>query len=166
MLVGTHDCLCPPKDWDSKLYHVSTSSCKYIANIVNGGHCEFCWDGLGNLDCKALVDSVGIIIFLSAFIISYKKKYYQDNVHSLGCIFKDVIGYQQQQTQTMRYLVPYLDWQLKGKYPEPPILYQFIHLVSFFIKRLGIEPQHRKLNSLLQQDIKRNLVQSEFTCQV
>lgn len=60
MLIGTHDCLCPPKDWDSKLYHISTSSCKYIANIVNGGHCEFCWDGLGNLDCKALVDSVGM----------------------------------------------------------------------------------------------------------
>jgi hypothetical protein len=77
--LGTSDCLCPPDEWDVALYKIAASSCKYVANIVDGGHCGFSWDGAGNIPCKLVVDGLGVWILLSycfcfiALNVSYSK---------------------------------------------------------------------------------------------
>jgi len=115
-ITGTHDCLCSPEEWDFPLYQASTSTCKYFANIVNGGHCEFAWPGFVDWICDFVVDIN-------------------------GCIFEDILDHTTQQTITMRYMVPYLNWQLKG-----------------------MQSEKAKLDSALQNDVKQKVVETSIKC--
>jgi len=89
-ITGTSDCMCPPGEYDLLFYKESTSTCKYVANIVDAGHCDFGWDGLDNLPCKLVCDL-------------------------LGCVFDWIIFPSTQQSIVNSYILPWVDWITKNK---------------------------------------------------
>jgi len=89
LMTGTSDCFCDDTV-SLTLYNYSNSKCKYVADIVDGGHCDFGWDGFGNLACKAVADAQ-------------------------GCLFDWIIGPFSQQDIVKSYAIPWTNWILKGE---------------------------------------------------
>lgn len=142
--LGTSDCLCPPDRWDAALYQVSPSTCKYLANIVDGGHCGFAWDGEGNIPCKVLVDSIGMnwnVMWIEIWLCRSSRFVFGWLVLTSGCFLDTIIPVPQQQKQTVRYMLPFLDFQLKG-----------------------LKQGQATLNIFLAADKKSNLVQYSLQC--
>ena len=54
-LTGNGDCMCEPSKYAEKYYsHVPETTCKYLANINNGTHCNFEEAGIYLGECDAL----------------------------------------------------------------------------------------------------------------
>jgi len=87
LMTATSDCFCDDTV-SLTLYNYSYSKCKYVADIVDGGHCDFGWDGFGNLACKLAGDAQ-------------------------GCVFDWIINPWTQQAIVKSYVTPWVNWILK-----------------------------------------------------
>jgi len=87
-ITATHDCYCDDST-SLTFFNVSASTCKYVADIIDGEHCDFAWDGLGNIPCRL----VGA---------------------GAGCAFDWIIDPFTQQTIVKSYATPWINWILKG----------------------------------------------------
>jgi len=96
LLTGTSDCFCGD-DTSLYLYNETTSRCRYVADIIDGGHCDFGWDGFGNLACKLAGDVQ-------------------------GCIFDWIINPFTQQAIVKSYAIPWANWILKKDQKSRSIL--------------------------------------------
>eukprot|EP01089_Gocevia_fonbrunei_P003236 TRINITY_DN13159_c0_g1_i1.p1 TRINITY_DN13159_c0_g1~~TRINITY_DN13159_c0_g1_i1.p1 ORF type:complete len:174 (+),score=26.14 TRINITY_DN13159_c0_g1_i1:95-616(+) len=88
-ITGTSDCICPDTI-DLGYYHISPSACKYFVDIVNATHCAF----------------ASPLTIAEFFCFDYEL--YD------GCGFAASLTVSTQQALVLKYVVPWLQWQLKS----------------------------------------------------